>query len=107
MKRSLEPSKEIATFSEFKKQASNPTDHYIIGVFNDTQDEFYKTFIQFIYKYPEDFRVFHTFESSKFLDGVKIKDIKVPSVIVYYHDYIVTRKESNFRVFDSVSYLKK
>ena len=103
MKKSLEPSKEIENFSEFKRKATNPTEHYIIGVFNDTEEELYKIFDQFSIKYPEDFRIFHTFQPSKFLESVKIKNLKVPAVIVYYHDYIVSRKESNFRVFDGVS----
>lgn len=105
MLKALNPSKEIKTFAEFKKQIKNPTEHYVIGVFDNVDNNLYKSYEQFTYKYPEDFNFFHTLHSSIFIESVKLKNLKAPSILVYYHDSIVTKKESNFRLYDNVSIL--
>ena len=103
MRKSLTVSKEINTFDKFKRQVTSPTEHYIIGIFNNQDDDLYKAFETFTNKYPEDFNFFQTFESAQFLESTKLKNLKVPSIVVYYHDFIVSSKESNFRVYDDVS----
>lgn len=103
MKKCVRPSKEIKSYAEFKTYVKNPIDNYVIGVFNSENDNLFKSFLGFSSKYLEDFHLFHSFDVSSFEISLKLKNFKAPSVIVYYHESVLTRKESNFRVFDDVS----
>jgi hypothetical protein len=103
MKKCVRPSKEIKSFAEFKSYVKNPTDNFVFGVFNNENDKLYKSYLGFATKYLDDFHLFHSFDVSSFEQSLKLKNFKAPSVIVYYHDFVLTRKESNFRVFDDVS----
>ena len=103
MKKCVRPSKEIKSFAEFKSYVKNPADNFVFGVFNSDSDKLFKSYLGFASKYLEDFQLFHSFEVSSFDISLKLKNFKAPSIVVYYHDFVLTKKESNFRVFDDVS----
>ena len=75
MLKSLNPSKEIKTFSDFKKQASNPIENFLVGVFNSQNDKLFKLFEQLTFKYPETFSFFYTFDSREFLNTIPLKGL--------------------------------
>lgn len=104
MVKSLKPSsKQVKSFAEFKSNVKNITENYVIGVFNDENDNLFDSYSKFSSKYRDDFKLFHTFEHASFIkDTLKLK---VPSIIVYYHDFALTNKESNFKIFDKVRVL--
>jgi hypothetical protein len=105
MIKSLNPSKEINTFGDFKKQATNPIENFLIGVFNSKNDNLYKIFEQLTFKYPETFSFFYTLKPKDILSTIPLKGIKAPVIIAYYHEHIITQTESNFRLFTNVSIL--
>lgn len=94
-------SKEIKSFAEFKTYIKNPVEHFVIGLFNNNSENLYEAFLQFSSRYPDDFHMFHLFDISDFEKSLKVK-IQRPSVIVYYHDSILTKYDSNFRIFSDV-----
>ena len=95
-------SKEIKSFAEFKTFVNHPINNYVIGLFNNDKEDLYQSLIQFSSRYPDDFKLFHSFEISDFEKSFRFK-VQRPAIVVYYHDAILTSKESNFRVFNDVS----
>jgi hypothetical protein len=95
-------SKEIKSFAEFKTFVDHPINNYVIGLFNNKNENLFQSYVQFSARYPDDFKMFHSFEISDFEKSFRFK-IQRPAIVVYYHDAILTNKESNFRVFNDVS----
>ena len=100
-------SKEVTSLKQFLSNVLKPTETYILGLFDDKQHPFYELFSDFASQFAEDVRLFHSFDPrSELLPSLK-QDVKVPSVLVYYHDLAVPKKEAKFKIFDEVINLNR
>jgi hypothetical protein len=96
-------SQEVKTFKSFDIQIRKPNEFYVLGLFHDDKTPLYNIYTDLNYtKFPEDFKFFHTFETAEFLKYIKSKKITVPTILVFYHDLVITKNEPKFRVFETV-----
>lgn len=94
-------SKEVKTFNAFTSHVVKPTDFYILGLFEDKTDALFEIFSHFSSKYSEDFKIFHSFNKDEFLKH--FKSVKIPVILVFYHDLSVTKNEPRYKVFEQQS----
>ena len=99
-------SKLVKTFNEFKSHIKNPIDNFIIGFFNNEEDPLYDSYVRFGSKYPDDFKMFHTFEHEEFLKHFQ-GNITVPNIMSYFHEFIVISNESNYKALNKVKFQNK
>ena len=98
-------SKEVKTLGEFKSYVTDPIGNYLIGLFNNQTENLFISYSEISSRFPEDFHLFHAFETADFEKKLNFK-VQIPSVIVYYHDAVLSTKESNYRVFNKVNLFK-
>ena len=98
-------SKEVNTFKAFTSYVKKTTEFYVLGLFNAKTDRLYEIYCDFTSRYAEDFSFFHTFKSDEFLKNLRSDQVKVPTVLVYYHDLVVIKNEPKFRVLEKVNIL--
>jgi hypothetical protein len=96
-------SKEVKTFNAFTSHVIKPTDTYVLGLFNDKNDRLYELYTDLTSRYGEELTFFHSFHTNDFIKHLKSTEnnIDIPSIIVYHHDLVVTKKEPQFKVFDN------
>jgi hypothetical protein len=95
-------SKEVKTFAQFDSNVKKMTEVYVLGLFDNKENNFYQVFDLFAAKYSEDLKLFHTFDIEHFQKYFKSSKVKSQSILVYYHDLAVPKKEPKYRVFDKV-----
>jgi hypothetical protein len=106
MKKAREPgSKEVKTVKGFTSHVLKPTEFYVLGLFEDQKSPLFEVYGDLSSRYSEDLNFFHTFETEQFLKAFKSDKIRVPSILVYYHDLVLTKNEPKFRVFTKVDIL--
>jgi hypothetical protein len=100
------PSKQVETFNQFLSYVRSPTETYIVGLFSNKDDNLFELYDAFASKYPEDFGLFHTFNTEDFIKNMRrTLKVSLPSILVYHHDLAVTKKEANAKPFDKVLFL--
>ena len=105
MRKARQPAtKEVKTLKELNVHVKSPTEVYVLGVFESKNDDLFQTYHDFASDYPEDLKLFYTFNKDEFAKSLKSDKIKSPSILVIYHDLAVPKNEPKFRVLDSVSY---
>lgn len=95
-------SKQVKTFNAFNSNVKKLDQRYILGLFKSPADLMYQAFTDFASKYADDFDLAHTFNADEFLKYFKSSKIKVPSILVYYHDLVITKNEPKYHVLNDV-----
>jgi protein disulfide-isomerase A4 len=93
---------EVHSFANFKTYIKNPIDNYVIGIFNDKTHSLFDSYMKFTSRYPEDLKMFHTFEYEDFLKHISV-NITIPAIVAYFPDVILTKNEPNGIAFTKVS----
>ena len=102
MKASKPSSIEVNSYNQFYMNVKNPSDIYILGLFNSKQDELYSLYEIFTSKYNQDLKFCHSFQEKEILKHFKSSSsIKLPAIIVFYHDLNVPKNEPNYKVFNT------
>lgn len=99
-------SKEITTFKQFLSNVLKPTETYALGLFDKKETPLYEIFADFASQFADDFRLFHTFNVDEVVKELR-SEVKVPSIMVYYHDLAIPKKESKFKLFTEVTFKLK
>lgn len=98
----LSTSKEVNTLKQFVSNVLKPTETYVLGLFPSKENHFFEIFSNFASQFAEDVQLFHSFNHNELLQSLGNQNLKIPSILVYYHDLAVPKKEPRFRVFDQV-----
>jgi hypothetical protein len=101
MKASKPSSIEVNSYNQFYMNVVNPSNIYILGLFNDKKDELYSLYEVFTSKYNQDLKFFHSFQGKEIFKHFKsASSIQLPVIIVFYHDLSVPKNEQNYRVIE-------
>jgi thiol-disulfide isomerase/thioredoxin len=98
-------SKLVSSFVQFNSFIQKLTGTYILGLFPNEHDNLYKVYDQFSSKYPEDFGLFHSFDTNAFiplLEKYADHKIGVPSIFVFHHKMVAVKDEPIFKVFQQI-----
>jgi hypothetical protein len=95
-------SQEVKKVKGFTSRVKKPTEFYVLGLFADKNSPLFELYGDISSRFNQDLNFFHTFETDEFLKTFKSDKVSVPSIIVYYHDLVLTKNEPKFRVFSKV-----
>lgn len=96
---------EVHTLNGFTSNVLKPTDLYVLGLFEGKETPAFELFTQFTAKYSDDMKFYHTFNSNEIINELRkisSQSVPVPSLIVYYHDLSLLKKEPKFKVLSLV-----
>lgn len=93
---------EVHSFATFKTYIKNPIDNYVIGIFNEKNHALFDSYMKFTSRYPEDLKMFHTFNYEDFLNHMNV-NLTIPAIVAYFPDAILTKNEPNAKAFSKVS----
>lgn len=90
---------EVNNYNQFYMHVKNPGDIYVLGFFNSEADELFEIFNMFAAKYSQNIKLFYTFKGKDFMKYFKKFPITIPSIIVYYNELTIPKKEGNYKIF--------